>query len=298
MKARTFSEKTAEKIVACMAICGNDRTIQKKQTLHRLRLIRRWGVKRGSRVLEIGCGQGDTTAALAEIVGDDGFVLGIDSAPPDYGAPITLGDAAAHLAGTRLGGRIRIEFSTPLPKKEFPRGEAFFDYAVLSHCAWYFSGAEELRECFGKLRACARRICFAEWDAVPRKNSQIAHALAALVQAQCGIFKTENAANIRALLTPDAYREIAAETGWEIEKTFRVPAPDLDDARWEIAEAFSQIDAAGAEDVPEKLRTLLRAEAEILRRRERACPPQCLDVFGMVLKNPDAFPRNAKPKFR
>ena len=40
----------------------------------------------GSRVLEIGCGQGDTTVVLAELVGEEGKVIGVDPGPLDYGS--------------------------------------------------------------------------------------------------------------------------------------------------------------------------------------------------------------------
>ncbi|MBW9235691.1 class I SAM-dependent methyltransferase, partial [Leptospira santarosai] len=60
--------------------------IQSIQTQHRLKLAEVWGIKDGKRVLEIGCGQGDTTAVLAYLVGDKGFVHGIDIAPTNYGS--------------------------------------------------------------------------------------------------------------------------------------------------------------------------------------------------------------------
>lgn len=65
--------------------------IQYIQTEHRLKLGLFWGIKEGSRVLEIGCGQGDTTAVLAHLVGENGYVHGVDIAPEDYGAPLTVG---------------------------------------------------------------------------------------------------------------------------------------------------------------------------------------------------------------
>ncbi|MBQ8508498.1 MAG: hypothetical protein IJ493_01165 [Clostridia bacterium] len=49
------------------------------------------------RILEIGYGQGDTTAALAAIVGEGGFVHAVDIASPDYGSPETLGQARERL---------------------------------------------------------------------------------------------------------------------------------------------------------------------------------------------------------
>ena len=36
-------------------------------------------------MLEIGCGQGDTTVALADAVGEEGSVVALDPGRPDYG---------------------------------------------------------------------------------------------------------------------------------------------------------------------------------------------------------------------
>jgi hypothetical protein len=53
---------------------------------HRANLISFWGIKPGSRVLEIGCGQGDTTVVLADAVDEHGFVDAIDKGSLDYGS--------------------------------------------------------------------------------------------------------------------------------------------------------------------------------------------------------------------
>jgi protein-L-isoaspartate O-methyltransferase len=46
--------------------------VEVAQAAHRIRLAENWGIKPGNRVVEIGCGQGNTTAVLAEIVGPTG----------------------------------------------------------------------------------------------------------------------------------------------------------------------------------------------------------------------------------
>jgi len=55
------------------------------QMEHRVQLVSFWGIEPGSRVLEIGCGQGDTTVVLADAVGENGHVDAVDPGAPDYG---------------------------------------------------------------------------------------------------------------------------------------------------------------------------------------------------------------------
>lgn len=55
------------------------------QIEHRIKLVSFWSIIPGSRVLEIGCGQGDCTIALADAVGENGHVDAVDPGAPDYG---------------------------------------------------------------------------------------------------------------------------------------------------------------------------------------------------------------------
>ncbi len=55
------------------------------QMEHRLELLSFWDIKAGSRVLELGCGQGDCTIPLADAVGETGHVHAVDPGAPDYG---------------------------------------------------------------------------------------------------------------------------------------------------------------------------------------------------------------------
>lgn len=62
------------------------REILHSQLEHRIKLVRDvWQIAPGSRVLEIGGGQGDCTLVLAAAVGDDGVVDAIDPCSLDYG---------------------------------------------------------------------------------------------------------------------------------------------------------------------------------------------------------------------
>jgi ubiquinone/menaquinone biosynthesis C-methylase UbiE len=55
------------------------------QMEHRRALVSFWDIQPGSRVLEIGCGQGDTTIVLADAVGEYGHVDAVDPGALDYG---------------------------------------------------------------------------------------------------------------------------------------------------------------------------------------------------------------------
>jgi ubiquinone/menaquinone biosynthesis C-methylase UbiE len=63
----------------------NQFNIQHSQTSHRLKLLQHWNLPIGSKVLELGCGQGDCTTVLACAVGEDGRVVAVDPADLNYG---------------------------------------------------------------------------------------------------------------------------------------------------------------------------------------------------------------------
>ena len=64
------------------------------QAQYRRDLVANWPITVGARVLELGCGQGDTTVALAGAVGETGHIDAVDPGPLDYGASETSYTAA------------------------------------------------------------------------------------------------------------------------------------------------------------------------------------------------------------
>ena len=66
-------------------------TIQQIQLEHRFNLVETFKIRKGMHVLEIGCGQGDTTVVLADMVGKEGKVVAIDIASPNMECHLLLG---------------------------------------------------------------------------------------------------------------------------------------------------------------------------------------------------------------
>ncbi|MGF9976340.1 class I SAM-dependent methyltransferase [Viridibacillus arvi] len=262
-----MDEKIIEEIVDCMAIYGNDSTIQKIQTAHRLKLAQFWSIKKGMRVLEIGCGQGDTTAVLAHLVGEEGFVHGIDVAAADYGSPITLGEATRHLKASKLGAQIQINLATDVIADEIDFPEQSFDIVVLSHCSWYFQSAEQLAAVLKKARKWGKTLCFAEWDARVTNIEQYPHFLAVLIQAQYEVFKETSISNIRTLFIAEDIKKIIQQTGWKIQKENIIYSPELQDGEWEVDFTIQDYasELMAVDYIPEKLVLLLQSEILILK---------------------------------
>lgn len=256
-----------EYVLSCMKLNEDNSNIQKVQSEHRIKLAEFWDIQAGDKVLEIGCGQGDTTAVLAYLVGEGGMVNGIDIASPDYGSPITLGDSVAYLQQSRLGQQINIQFETDVlsPEVDFP--DHHFDKVVLSHCSWYFRSFEELTRILEKVRRWGKKLCFAEWDSRITTMEQYPHFLAILIQSQYECFKENSLSNIRTLFTPEDIQELAAVSGWHILKEDSIDSTGLQDGRWEIditlSEYLDELEALTV--IPEKFKSHLHSEVKLLK---------------------------------
>ncbi|MFD2043566.1 class I SAM-dependent methyltransferase [Ornithinibacillus salinisoli] len=256
-----------DEIVTCMASNNDMSDIQRIQTEHRVKLAEFWGVKAGARVLEIGCGQGDTTAVLAHFVKENGFVHGVDIGSRAYGAPITLGESADYIMRSALGKQVKMEFEIDIlaSEVEFPINS--FDYIVLSHCSWYLESHEALLSILKKIRKWGKQLCFAEWDTNINTIEQYPHVLAVLIQAQYESFKQTSEANVRTLFTPSDIRKLASEAGWKIENEDSIYSPKLQDGEWEVGQVLSEFETElnHLNDMPEKLASLIKSEVSILK---------------------------------
>ncbi|KAF1848779.1 SAM-dependent methyltransferase [Cucurbitaria berberidis CBS 394.84] len=225
--------------------------IQHSQTLHRLVLLEHWNIPTGSKVLELGCGQGDCTTVLAYAVGEQGNVEAVDPAELDYGAPYTLGQAQDHISQGPLGRRITwvhqspLDYLSSLPSPSStsspPASESkTFDATVLAHCLWYFPSPSLILSTFRALKQHSKRLLLAEWSLVATHPSSQPHVLAALTQAALECRKPKSDSNVRTVLGPKRITELALAAGWQLESETHVQGGEgLLDGQWEVSACLS-----------------------------------------------------------
>lgn len=244
----------AEKIASYQLTPPNGLSIEVAQAEHRINILNSWGpdvIKPGSKVLEIGCGQGNCTAVLAEAVGPTGHINAYDPAPLDYGVPFTLGEAHQHLLKSEIGGRI--EFSSRLPWETEGDGSVEgalntaqqWDVVVLAHCVWYFKTRDELSDLFKCLKATllpGGKVCIAEYALHATEKAAWPHVLAALAQGTLQALRSEESSeNIQVPLSPQQIKQLAHDNGWNLDREATlVPEEGLLDGSWETGSVASK----------------------------------------------------------
>ena len=192
------------------------------QLNHRVAIARAFGVVAGSRILEIGCGQGEMTATLAALVGADGHVVGIDAAPADYGRPVCLRDAHRMIKEESIGDRIDFTLGTDASASQVDFPEASFDLVVLVHSVWYLASSAVLRDLLGRARRWARGLGLAEWDLRANSSDQLAHVQAVMLQLHVQSVRLSAGCepdarwNIRNAIGAREASRLAGDAGWRV----------------------------------------------------------------------------------
>lgn len=256
-----YAEEDVARILGCSLYDPSSREIEASQIVHRLELVKGWPISPGNRVLEIGCGQGNCTAVLADTVGPTGHVDAIDPAPGDYGAPYTLDQAQAHLSASELGSRITWRRAGP---REFLAEEPHlrWDVAVLAHSIWYFESIDMLAGILAALKGRVGSVCIAEYAMQATETEAAPHVLAAAARGILEAYKANSTENIRLPVDPSAITEAAEKEGWVIKRQRTlVPGPELGDGGWETSAVahvrfLEEIESCLA---PEEVKVVLRS---------------------------------------
>ncbi|WP_432355675.1 class I SAM-dependent methyltransferase [Sporosarcina sp. A2] len=239
-----------------------DDEIQQIQLQHRLNLVAAFNIHEGSSVLEIGCGQGDTTMAIAHAIGKTGKVVAIDKASREYGSPFTLGQATDHILQSDLGERITFHLETDFNSFQV---ETEFDVAIFSNCSWYFKDPNELLSFLKRLRLLTKRICFAEWDLQFTEMNQRAHFCAVSILALYSQF-VENECNVQTLFTKSQIQQLLQQAAFQVDQHSSVDATFLPDAKWEKAYA-NTIRTTFIQAVPQ-MEPLLTSYYDVMNEKE------------------------------
>lgn len=254
------------------------------QLRHRMALVEFWATHPGDRVLEVGCGQGDTTVVLADAVGPTGSVVAVDAGPLDYGTPTTLSQAHATLDSSPVGKQIDFHTSTDLLEHRWDFPVHHFDLVVFSHCSWYMDSPKLLQQLLARVRPWSKRLGFAEWDPMPENVHQMPHLMAALLQAHVRSHWPESGmGNVSSLVTPDHARSMAERSGWRVSKEQTTGSSvALEDGRsWEIAEAIDMAEQMIGlkRSFPESTKEVITAEAGLLSRLADREPRESLPTY-------------------
>ena len=280
----TVKELFLEEILADSPLFDAHSKVDRVQTAHRVKLVEFWQPKEGSRILEIGCGQGATTIVLAHAVGANGWIQGVDTASGDYRTPLTMREAKVHLAASGIGAWTQIDYDTDVRAESisFERNE--FDWVILSLSSWYFASSSDLTSVLERVRPWSSRLGFAEWDPRPRETGQFAHALAAVMWSQLSSLMEHSEANIRTLMSREQVRTIVEAAGWRVEEEAWMCTPGMQDAKWEtdsvLHEAESELPKMS--DVPSRLAEVLMSQASMLREVISAYGTQSLGTYAFA----------------
>ena len=301
-----------------IGIISNDvNSIQYIQTLHRLDLLHSMGLVPDGidplthrhqfpdlTLLEIGSGQGDTTAVLAALTGPGGKIIAVDSSSPDYGAPQTLGEATSVLQSLpEIGSKIDFHFNVNLAQDTSILSKyTHIDGIIISHAMFYFSSINTLEQILRNIteRFQIKSIFLAEWDhtLIPYQKSastgspspSILHFLAVSILSKYSLLHSLNTKqNVNTVYTRNLVIDVLSQfshnkcTNAQIQINTTVSNPLLHDGKWEVQYLLSK-DLNESQVLTRDQLHYLAHEVDSLRQLYLASNKQVapLDVFVIV----------------
>ena len=211
---------------------------------HRLSLTKAWGIRSGQRLMDIGCGQGESVLVLAMLVGPLGHVTGVDDAPPDYGTPFAVRESHEYIVESALGPRISFHHGDAASFLQSPDAppSTVFDAAVLCHSLWYFPSHDSVFSLFHTLAEAQIPIVhIGEYSTQASHASQRPHVLAAQVLVLLDSCKEDRgptldplAPNVRAAMDQASILEAAKEAGFRVQRQGAItPEEDMLEGHFE-----------------------------------------------------------------
>jgi ubiquinone/menaquinone biosynthesis C-methylase UbiE len=179
----------------------------------KLHICKFFGIRKSWRVLDVGCGSGGTSIAIASLVGNEGYVLAVDSWDEYLERCVKFVRKIGYqdIIETKLANVMDLDFETDS-----------FDMIVLLYSPQFLGYRNELNEVLSKIKKWTRRIGIADHIPVPSTFEESVYLLYSWLSND--LARTSLRKKTDRLFHPEEVREAIKSNDWKLlrEKTFKV----------------------------------------------------------------------------